>query len=462
MTMNKLKQDTSRRRFLRHLSFVTAGAAIAGCRRTSVTLAEELSERTMTMRVNPNTGDSVSILGYGCMRLPTIGLANGTDDDTIDQEAVNRSVDEALAGGVNYFDTSPAYCQGMSESAIGTALSRHPRNSYYIATKLSNFAPSTWSRETSEEMFRNSLKNLRTDYVDYLLLHAIGQGGMEAFNKRYVNNGILDYLIARRKDGTIRNLGFSYHGDIAVFDHLLHLMDESKVHWDFAQIQMNYIDWKHAKEVNPRNTDASYLYGQLHSRGIPTVIMEPLLGGRLAKVPQAIANKMLSRRPDDSPAAWAFRFAGTPEGILTVLSGMTYIEHLRENMATYSPLQALDEDEKAFLERCALELLHNDTVPCTACNYCMPCPYGVDIPGIFAHYNKCINDGMVPRDNADPDYERERRAFLYGYDRTIPRLRQVSHCIACGGCRKHCPQDIDIPARLAEIDTYIEKLKTRI
>ena len=283
---------------------------------------------------------------------------------------------------------------------------------------------------------------------------------MDALNSRYIENGMLDYLVSKRSDGTIRNLGFSYHGDIEVFDHLLKMMDEGKIHWDFAQIQLNYLDWSHAKETNPRNTDASYLYEQLHSRGIPAVIMEPLLGGRLAKVTAPIADKMLAQRPDDSPARWAFRYAGTPEGILTVLSGMTYIEHLRENIATYSPLEPINAEEDAFLQRCALELLLNDTVPCTACNYCMPCPYGVDIPGVFAHYNKCINEGNAPRDNSDPEYSRRRKAFLYGYDRSVPRLRQASRCIACGRCVSHCPQGIDIPGRLAEIDRYAEELKS--
>ena len=191
------------------------------------------------------------------MRLPTVPTAQENGDD-IDQEMVNKLTDYALAHGVNYFDTSPAYCKGRSEHAMGIALSRHPRNSYFIATKLSNFSPDTWSREASIAMYRNSLKELQVDYIDYMLLHAIGMGGMEALKGRYLDNGILDFLIAERKAGRIRNLGFSYHGDIEVFDYLLSRHEEIK--WDFVQIQLNYVDWKHAKEVNSRNTDAEYLY----------------------------------------------------------------------------------------------------------------------------------------------------------------------------------------------------------
>lgn len=456
------KFDATRRRFLRNLGIISAAGAVASCTGSAAGDSSDDShtgDGSMTMRVNHNTGDTVSLLGYGCMRFPTIGMRDGTDDDTVDQEAVNRSVDYAMKHGINYYDTSPAYCKGTSEQAIGEALSRYPRDSYYIATKLSNFDPSTWPHEKSVEMFENSLRYLRTDYVDYLLLHAIGMGGMEALHGRYLDNGILAYLQDQKARGTIRNLGFSYHGDIEVFDYLLELMDKGEAHWDFVQIQMNYLDWKNARKRNPRETDAEYLYGELHRRNIPVVIMEPLLGGRLASVPEPIALKMKERRPDDTIASWAFRYAGTPEGILTVLSGMTYMEHLQDNIATFSPLDPVSEEENAFLMRCATEILENETVPCTHCNYCMPCPYGVDIPGVFAHYNKCINAGQVSRDATDPDYERNRRAFLFGYDRSVPRLRQAGMCVSCGTCVSHCPQNIRIPAQLHKIDRYAEELR---
>lgn len=459
--MEKKDNNISRRRFLRHLGIGAVAGIATACGGKVVTESNKKKEPDgkMTYRVNHNTGDSVSVLGYGCMRLPTVAGAKDDADPEIDQEAVNAQVDYALEHGVNYFDTSPAYCKGRSEHVMGIALARHPRDSYFIATKLSNFAPSTWPREESIAMFENSLKELQTDYIDYLLLHAVGQGSFDALNSRYIDNGILDYLKEKKEAGVIRNLGFSYHGDVKVFDHLLEMMDRGEVHWDFVQIQLNYIDWNNAKKINERNTDASYLYAELERRDIPVVIMEPLLGGRLASVSAPIAAKMKQRRPDDSVASWAFRYAATRPGILTVLSGMTYLDHLKENVATYSPLDPISDEENEFLEVVAQEILQNDTVPCTDCKYCMPCPYGVNIPAVFAHYNKCINDDNVARDTRDPHYDKARRAFLVGYDRAVPRLRQASRCIACGNCLSECPQSINIPARLHDIDSYVDRLK---
>lgn len=452
-----------RREFLKYMGIGAGAAMLPSCVSKSESAAVMHKTGPMTTRINHNTGDTVSILGFGCMRLPVIQGADDTVDE-IDQEEVNRLVDKAIEGGVNYFDTSPAYCKGRSEHAMGIALSRHPRKSYFLATKMSNFDPSTWSRDASMEIYRNSLKELQTDYLDYMLLHAVGGStdtlsSQQVFDGRYIDNGILDFLVEEKKAWRIRNLGFSYHGDVAVFDRLLKMMDEGKVHWDFVQIQHNYIDWNHAKEINERNTDSEYLYGELASRNIPVVVMEPLLGGRLAKVQNAIAVKMKQRRPDDSVASWAFRFAGTQPQILTVLSGMTYMDHLEDNLRTYSSLEPVTEDEQAFLHEIAVEILRNNEVPCTGCGYCMPCPYGLDIPGIFAHYNKCINDDNVPRDSRSERYAEARRAYLIGYDRSVPRLRQASHCIDCGACAPRCPQDIAIPARLSEIDTYTRSLR---
>ena len=462
----------SRRTFLKALGLGTATAAapvIVSCASGDdgrKAPAQEPPVGKMTYRTNPKTGEKVSILGYGMMRLPaTNGKPFGRENDAeIDQEMVNRQVDYAIEHGVNYFDTSPAYSRGLSERATGIALSRHKRDEYFIATKLSNFAPETQTREASIEMFQNSLKELQVDYIDYLLLHSIGGGtgeeAMELFRQRYIYNGILDYLMEQREKGVIRNLGFSYHGEIAVFDYLLDNHD--KYHWDFVQIELNYLDWRHAKDFSEENTNAEYLYAELDKRGIPAVIMEPLLGGRLASLPQPLARKILARDPERTLASWAFRFAGSFPRVLTVLSGMTYMEHLKENLCTYCPLEELTDEEKEFLYGVADEIVGYNTIPCNDCKYCMPCPYGIDIPGVLTHYNKCIAEGNLTRDRNDPDYARARKAFLVGYDRSVPRLRQADHCIGCGQCVEHCPQRIQIPREMERINNYVEALKQGI
>ena len=462
----------SRRTFLKALGLGTATAAapvIVSCASGDgpKTPALEPPVGKMTYRENPKTKEKVSILGYGMMRLPaTNGQPFGRDNDAeIDQDMINKQIDYAIEHGVNYFDTSPAYCRGLSERATGIALSRHKRDEYFIATKLSNFAPQTWSREASIEMFQNSLKELQVDYIDYLLLHSVGGSSdemtaMEVFEARYIDNGILDYLLEQREKGVIRNLGFSYHGDIAVFDHLLANHDKYK--WDFVQIELNYLDWKHAKAFSEENTNAEYLYAELDKRAIPAVIMEPLLGGRLASLPQPLAREIFARDPERTLASWAFRFAGSFPRVLTVLSGMTYMEHLKENLCTYSPLEELTDEEKEFLYGVADEITSYNTIPCNDCKYCMPCPYGIDIPSVLTHYNKCIAEGNLTRDRNDPDYARARRAFLIGYDRSMPKLRQADHCIGCGHCVQHCPQRIDIPKEMQRVNNYVEALKRNI
>ena len=444
------KNNIDRREF-----FKTAGTAALvmgglGCiSKGGVTAAAaEAGSEGMTYRTNNGNGDKVSILGYGSMRWPMIKDENGKD--IVDQENVDRLIDYAIEHGVNYFDTAPVYLQGQSEAATGLSLKRYPRDSYYIATKLSNFSNAT--KENSIEMYRSSLRNLQTDYIDYYLLHSLS--GLDAFNQRFGESGIMDFLQAEREAGRIRNLGFSFHGTAEGFDEMMALHE--KYHWDFVQIQLNYIDWTHA---SGRNAKAKYLQEELDKRGIQSIIMEPLLGGRLSKVPEHIAGRLKERNPQGSVASWAFRFAGTHPGVLCVLSGMTYMEHLQDNVGTYSPLKPLNEDELAFLEETAELMQKYPTVPCNDCKYCMPCPYGIDIPAILLHYNKCVNEGEIATSTQDENYRKARRAYLVSYDRAVPKLRQAARCIGCNQCMSHCPQNINIPRELQKIDKYIENLK---
>ena len=272
--------------------------------------------------------------------------------------------------------------------------------------------------------------------------------------ERAMKEGIADFILKEKEAGHIRKLGFSFHGTQDIFDHVLAMDD--KVHWDFVQIQMNYVDWRHASGAN---VNAEYLLGELKKRNIQAIIMEPLLGGRLSNLPQHIVARLKQRRPEDSVASWAFRFAGSPKEVLTVLSGMTYMEHLQDNLRTYSPLVPLTDEDYEFLEETAQLIKKYPTVPCNDCKYCMPCPYGIDIPAVLLHYNKCVNEGNVPRSSKDENYEQARRAYLISYDRAVPKIRQADHCIGCGQCISHCPQSIEIPHELHRINAFIEQLK---
>lgn len=458
------KQGISRREFLkRSAAFGAAAAAIPGCGRTASSPAsgDEAQSGEMTYRMCGD--DKVSLLGYGCMRWPTIGTGG---DVTVDQDKVNELVDYALQHGVNYFDTSPVYVRGLSERATGIALSRHPRQTWRIATKMSNMglAGRGYSPEriykSSVEMYESSFRELGVDRIDYYLLHAIGGGnGMGTLRERFFDCGLLDFLMAERERGRIGKIGWSFHGDIKVFDYMLSLHDEGKYRWDFAQIQMNYVDWRHAQVTSKYNINAEYLYGELNKRGIPCTIMEPLLGGRLSNVPDHVAEYLKSLEPERSVASWAFRFCGTFPGVLSVLSGMTYMEHLKDNLSSLAPLKPLTRQELDYLEHAAELMVSYPTIPCNQCNYCMPCPYGIDIPAVFTHFNKCINEGYMPESRQDPAWRKSRRAFLVGYNRSVPAVRQADHCIGCNQCSPQCPQRIDIPAQMRRVDRYVEGLK---
>ena len=441
-----------RRDFLKVSGAGALGLAASSCAPKTVKVKEDTPEQ-MAIRENPRNGDKISLLGFGCMRWPMVKDASGKD--VIDQEAVNEMVDYALEHGINYFDTSPAYLQGQSERAAGIALSRHPRSSYYIATKLSNFGDR--SREASIRMYEESFKEMQTDYFDYYLLHSIGRGGEDFFRKRYVENGMMDFLREEKAKGRIRNLGFSFHGAKEAFDSFMRLYDEGEFVWDFCQIEMNYVDWKHADGI--RNVNADYLYAELEKRGIPVVIMEPLLGGRLANVPMGISRQMKMRDPDRSAASWAFRFCGSYPGVLCILSGMTSMDPLLENIKTFGYFEPLNAEELDFMERMAVQMKEYPLVNCTNCKYCMPCPWGIDIPGIFQHYNTSITNGTYAQSKEQKGYKKLRDAYLTSYDKAIPTVRQADHCIGCGECMTHCPQSIAIPDELHRIDQYVERLK---
>lgn len=372
----------------------------------------------MEMRSFDSIRERVSLLGFGGMRLPL--LTESKKD--IDRPAAQRMIDRALEGGVNYFDSAWLYHDGESEGFLGEALSRYPRESYYLATKMP-----TWdimhAKEDVERIFTEQLRRCRTDYFDFYLLHCLTGENWE-ITKRIE---ACEFLEREKKRGRIRNLGFSFHDHPGVLEQLL-----AERSWDFVQIQLNYIDWV--------TTKAEKQYEILSSRGIPVVVMEPVRGGALAVLCEEAASILKEADPAASLASWALRFAASLPGVMCVLSGMGSLEQVVDNLKTFSPLKPLSEEERKTLERAADAYRAAGAIPCTGCGYCMDCPSGVNIPRVFSIYNHYrVNHN--------------RLYFDHGCRSLLPTER-AQNCVGCGVCKSHCPQKIDIPMWMETISEF--------
>ena len=395
-------------------------------------------------------GETLGMLGLGCMRLPTLGGSSGGfgRNAPLDQEAVNAMVDYAIAHGVNYFDTAPAY--GESEKVTGKALSRHPRESFRIATKISNMNGRA-TLEAGQQMFETSLKNLQVDYIDFLLLHNLQD--INGFNSRFGNNGLFDWILEQKAKGRIRHLGFSFHGTNDTFPALVDRYD-----WDFVQIQLNYLDWKEMSRGwggSSGNTTAEFLYNYLVEKGIPVLVMEPIKGGQLANVSDNIAAVLKDRHPDLTPAANALTFVGSLPGVMVTLSGMSNMEQLKENVSLFTGFKPFDQKEHDFMLNVADLIKAKGQIPCTACAYCMPCPAGVDIPGNFKIFNSA-SDALLSTENSKK-VEEKRQAFLKAYNAQDAAVR-ADACIGCNACLRKCPQHISIPQHMQRIQELVKKI----
>ena len=357
-------------------------------------------------------GNPLSILGYGCMRFPKkLGA--------IDMEATEKQILLAIEGGVNYFDT--AYIYPGSEAALGQILEKNGlREKVRIATKLPHYLIK--NKEGLDKLFAEELRRLRTDYVDYYLMHMLTD---TATWERMKGLGILEWLEEKKQSGAIRQVGFSYHGNSDTFCALVDAYD-----WDFTQIQYNYMD-EHSQAGRKGLNHAA-------AKGIPVIIMEPLRGGKLVNRLPEEAKKCFAKT-GDTPAAWAFRWLWDQKEVTVVLSGMNSEEMIRENLATASKVTAgeLTDDDQAMLRQVVKAINAKMKVGCTGCGYCMPCPKGVDIPGTFAAYNRLASEGKF--------------AGLKEYFMCTTLRKNsaaASNCIGCGKCEKHCPQGIAIRQEL--------------
>ena len=303
-------------------------------------------------------------------------------------------------------------------------------------------------------MFENSLRNLQVDYVDFFLLHSVGS--VDEFNRRFRDNGVFDYILEQKAAGRIRHLGFSFHGSNETLPPMLDLYD-----WEFVQIQLNYADWKDMPSnwgPSLGETSSEFLYNTLTAKGIPVLVMEPVKGGALANVNDAIAGVMRARHPELTPAGNALTFVGSLPNVMITLSGMSNMEQLKENVSIFTDFEPFDQKEMDFMQTVADLYKSNIHIPCTACSYCMPCPHGVNIPGNFRAFNTASDQLSIPDlDKKGKDFNKKKKAFLKLYNELADGTR-ADACISCNACLPKCPQHIRIPEQMKMISELVAKL----
>lgn len=360
---------------------------------------------------------TLSALGMGTMRLPVLD----GDDTKVDEEKTAEMVAYAMEHGINYYDTAWGYHGGNSELVMGRVLSKYPRNSFYLATKFPGYDLSNMDKV--EEIFEKQLEKCQTEYFDFYLFHNVCEINIDAYlDRKY---GIYEYLLEQKKNGRIRHLGFSAHGSCEVMERFLKAYGEGM---EFCQIQLNYIDWSFQ--------DAKAKVELLSKYNIPVWVMEPLRGGKLAKLPEDAERKLKGIRPDEGIPAWAFRFLQSIKGVTMILSGMSNFEQTQDNIKTFETDKPLSDEEMKSLLEVADGMLHN-SLPCTACHYCTShCPKGLDIPTLIELYNEHNFTGggfLAPM------------AVM-----AMPEEKRPSACVGCRSCEAVCPQQIKISEAMSD------------
>lgn len=368
-------------------------------------------------------GLKLSALGMGAMRLPVID----GDDGRVDGPAAAKLVDYAMSQGVNYYDTAWGYHNGCSEPVLGEALSRYPREDFYLADKFPGYDLSNMGKV--EEIFEKQLERCGVTYFDFYLFHNVCEMNVDAYlDEKY---GILAYLLEQKRRGHIRHLGFSVHGSLSVMKDFL---DAYGQHMEFCQIQLNYIDWDFQ--------EARAKVELLNKAGIPIWVMEPLRGGRLAGLAADEAGLLKNMRREEKIPAWAFRFLQSIQGVTVILSGMSNLEQVEENIATFEEEKPLNDREMEELLKLAHKMVAQTALPCTACRYCVAhCPQQLDIPVLLGLYNEhCFTGG----------------GFLAPMALSaVPEEKRPSACIGCGGCEAVCPQQMKISAAMTHFTSML-------
>lgn len=370
-------------------------------------------------------GKRLSMLGFGCMRLP---VKNGVYAD-IDEQAAAEMIELAMRNGVNYYDTAWGYHDGNSETVMGRILSKYPRESFYLASKFPGYDLANLDKV--EEIFEKQLKKCGVEYFDFYLFHNVCELNIDGYLDE--KHGIFDYLIAQKRNGRIKHLGFSAHGDMDV---LTRFLDKYGDHMEFGQLQINYLDWEFQ--------NAKQKAELLSSRGIPVWVMEPLRGGRLAKLDPEHETQLKKLRPKEGIPAWAFRFLQSLPQVSVILSGMSDLAQVTDNLNTFKDDKPLTDVEMRALLHIADEMTGKTKLPCTACKYCMShCPKRLDIPELIKLYNEHrFTGGGFIAPMALSAYAEEKKP---------------SACIGCKSCEKVCPQGIKISEMMTDFTTRLKE-----
>lgn len=370
----------------------------------------------VTKRKIEKLGIDTSLLGFGCMRFPI-------KDGKIDQKRAEKMLDQAYEAGVNYFDTAWPYHGGESEPFVGRVMKKYPRESFMFATKLPHWEINTI--EDAERIFKTQLEHLQTDYVDFYLLHAMGKDSWTKMR----DLGVVELLEGYKKEGKIKNLGFSFHDSYAVFEEIINYRD-----WDFCQLQLNYMDTNEQAGMKG--------YELAEKLGVPVVIMEPVKGGSLANLPSEVVNPFVKLAKDASNASWALKWVASLPNVKVVLSGMSDEAQLEDNLKTFTDFVPFGDAENNAVKEVAEAIRARVKNGCTGCRYCMPCPAGVDIPANFAMWNFASmynNKGHV----------------TWVLNNQLKGKARAENCVKCGKCEEACPQKLKIRDDLEQVAKLI-------
>lgn len=406
-----------RREFIINSVLAVGGATLlTGCGQKEV----QKSEKQVVKR--KFAGKEFPLIALGCMRLPM-------RDSKIDMVELDKMVEYAMSHGANYFDTAYMYVEGKSENAIGEILKQYPRESFFLADKCPAYLVN--SKEDVARLFNEQLKKCHVDYFDNYMVHNINKDSIH----NYRDNDMYGEILKLKKEGRVKNLGFSFHGDPDMLREVIH---EHK--WDFCQLQLNYLDW----EV----INAKELYEIADEAKVPIIVMEPLRGGGLCNLPDKAAAKLKERCPDETQASFGLRWVTSKPRVFTILSGMSNFQQMKENIDTFSNFKEFTQEELQTAAEVAKLMQSQGAINCTACRYCMEvCPRGINIPAIFGLYNV---------------YKNNDNGFMFGVNyNALKDSEKADKCINCHLCSKNCPQGLDIPALLKKVESTVERVSKK-